>query len=120
MADHSDTGGTNGADTGTPEREVPPPDELVRRWTSAVVNTTHVPLSRSEVRELLTGFADALAAAVVAGPDAPTEVSSVGAQVGRDLVAAFISSPEALGSTVDILGRHLLSSAGIEDTAENR
>ncbi|MGH3623854.1 MAG: PAS domain S-box protein, partial [Sciscionella sp.] len=120
MADHSDTGGTNGADPSTPAREVPPPGELVRRWTSAVVNTTHVPLSRSEVRELLTGFANALAAAVIARPDAPTEVSSVGAQVGHELVANFISSPEALGSTVDILGKHLLDSAGIEDTEENR
>lgn len=120
MADHSETGDASGGACGMPTGGPAQPSELVRRWTPAVVNTTHVPLARSEVRELLTGFGDSLAAAVLAGPDAPPDVLNAGTRIGHELVAAYISSPEALGSTIELVGEYLLSSAGIAESTQNR
>ncbi|HEV2778440.1 MAG TPA: bifunctional diguanylate cyclase/phosphodiesterase [Actinophytocola sp.] len=81
---------------------------LVRTWLKAVVQTAFVPGGSEEIKTVLDDSLRQLAAALDADPfDA-----GVGYRVGAGLVAAQISSPEALGATLTLLGERLVAALG--------
>lgn len=92
------------------------PSVLIQRWAAAMAGSGNVPFSISEIRELLSGFADRLAAAVRTEPFSAAD----GNQVGAELVAANMAEPESLSATLRVLGEHMLESTGLADDAVNR
>ncbi|AHI00579.1 putative bifunctional diguanylate cyclase/phosphodiesterase [Kutzneria albida] len=86
--------------------------EFARLWTGAVITTSNVPLSRKELRGILTGFAEVLAESLRrADPEAVTEI-------GRGLVAAQLVGPHALDATLRVVGRSLPAAAGLPQCPE--
>ncbi|MGH3646486.1 MAG: putative bifunctional diguanylate cyclase/phosphodiesterase, partial [Micromonosporaceae bacterium] len=81
---------------------------FAQAWARAVVGTSYIPMTASELREFLGGLADRLAEALLAEPfsDQP------GYEIGRALVAAHFTSPVTLGETIGVLGSRFV--AGLE------
>ncbi|MFI9384778.1 putative bifunctional diguanylate cyclase/phosphodiesterase [Kutzneria sp. NPDC052558] len=84
--------------------------DLARQWTSAVLPTSNVPLSRGELQVILTGFAELLTSALRAEEFDPTPAC----EVGRGLVASQLVGPKALDATIRVLG-HQLRPAAADD-----
>jgi diguanylate cyclase len=74
-------------------------------WARAMAGTSYVRLTASEIRLRLHGFAERLAEVLVSEPFRAAPAY----QVGTDLVAADFTAPEAVGRTVALLSRRLLS-----------
>jgi PAS domain S-box-containing protein/diguanylate cyclase (GGDEF)-like protein len=81
--------------------------DLARQWTSAVLPTSNVPLSRGELQVILTGFAELLTGALRTEEFDHTQA----AEVGRGLVASQLVGPKALDATIRVLGRQLRPAA---------
>jgi diguanylate cyclase (GGDEF)-like protein len=97
-----------------PLRVVPPETRLAamaRLWARVVARTSFVPEGRSAARAVLE---DALRTIVDALTEEPFEPGR-GRAIGRTLVACHISSPKALGDSIDLLGGRLLDELGIDD-----
>jgi diguanylate cyclase (GGDEF)-like protein len=69
------------------------------------VGTSYVSMTRAETEEYLRGLTGRLAAAL----RAPSFVAMPGYEIGTDLVAADLDSPEGLGRTVAVMHDRLLS-----------
>jgi diguanylate cyclase (GGDEF)-like protein len=80
-------------------------DAFTRAWTRVVTGQTVLRHSREEVYALLERFARRLAEALHAEPFA----AAPGRQLGADLVAAGIATPELLGGTTMLIGRRFLT-----------
>ncbi|HKN97375.1 MAG TPA: bifunctional diguanylate cyclase/phosphodiesterase [Pseudonocardiaceae bacterium] len=97
-----------------PLRVVPPETRLsalARLWARVVARSSFVPQGRATARAVLE---DALRTIVAALTEEPFD-STVGREIGRTLVASHISSPKALGDSIDLLGGRLLDELGIAD-----
>jgi PAS domain S-box-containing protein/diguanylate cyclase (GGDEF)-like protein len=81
--------------------------EFARLWTAAVLPTSNVPLSRSELTTILTGFAELLICSLRAQEFDPAQVT----EVGRGLVATQLAGPRALDATIRVLGAQLRDEA---------
>ncbi|MEV4826756.1 bifunctional diguanylate cyclase/phosphodiesterase [Micromonospora sp. NPDC049257] len=83
--------------------------EFVTAWATALHRAHYVPISAEQRHRIVTGLADRLVTAVLAGPGGPGE----GRRIGADLVAAGFGSPEALGGTIAVLTSRLLGDLGV-------
>ncbi|MBV8933528.1 MAG: EAL domain-containing protein [Kutzneria sp.] len=90
--------------------------EFAREWTSAAVATSTVPMSRAELRGILTGFAESLAVLVrERSADLQPAVD-----VGTGLVSAQLVGSQALEASLRVVGRRLLPALGLtEDEAHS-
>jgi len=83
---------------------------LAGLWARRLAGVTFVPDGRARTREMLANVLSRLVTALTTEPfDA-----GVGYQVGRDLVAGHVSSPQALGRTIDLLSGRLLADLAID------
>ncbi|HEX3650717.1 MAG TPA: hypothetical protein VHV49_20020, partial [Pseudonocardiaceae bacterium] len=99
---------------GAPLRVVPPETRLAtmaRLWSRVVARSSFVPEGRSTARAVLANSLRSIVEALTAEPFDPGQ----GHEIGRTLVASHISSPRALGDSIDLLGGRLLDELGIED-----
>jgi diguanylate cyclase (GGDEF)-like protein/PAS domain S-box-containing protein len=85
---------------------------LAREWAVAAINTSHSPVSRSDIELVLTGIATHLAALLRADPFDPRPA----AEDGRRLVAENLNTSAALNATLSLLGARLLGAAGLPAT----
>ncbi|HEY1573635.1 MAG TPA: bifunctional diguanylate cyclase/phosphodiesterase [Pseudonocardiaceae bacterium] len=95
-------------------RVVPPETRLsamARLWARVVARSSFVPEGRSTARAVLENALRALVDALTSDSFDPTR----GRAIGRALVASHISSPKALGDSIDLLGGRLLDELGIDD-----
>ncbi|AOS62107.1 putative bifunctional diguanylate cyclase/phosphodiesterase [Actinoalloteichus hymeniacidonis] len=69
-----------------------------------MTRTTYIPLERSDIERQLGRFLDRLRAALRVEPFATT----VGTEVGHQLVDGHFTGPDSLGRTTELLGPHLL------------
>jgi PAS domain S-box-containing protein/diguanylate cyclase (GGDEF)-like protein len=83
--------------------------EFARQWTSAVIPTSNIPMSRTEVQAILAGFAELLADSL-----RQNEFATVPAfEVGKSLVSMQLVGRHALEATVKVLGKALLPALGL-------
>ncbi|HEX5117990.1 MAG TPA: bifunctional diguanylate cyclase/phosphodiesterase [Pseudonocardiaceae bacterium] len=95
-------------------RVVPPETRLsamARLWARVVARSSFVPAGRATARAVLENALRAVVDAVTGEPFDPTR----GREIGRTLVASHISSPKALGDSIDLLAGRLLDELGIDD-----
>lgn len=79
------------------------PTALAREWAAAVSGTAHLPMERAELTAFLAGLTRQLLARLAGGP----EDRCPGQDIGAQLVAGHLATPEALGRTVELLARRL-------------
>ncbi|HEX3590258.1 MAG TPA: bifunctional diguanylate cyclase/phosphodiesterase [Pseudonocardiaceae bacterium] len=99
----------------TPARDGAMLDDLARSWARAVARSSFLVDGQGAARVVLGEALRTLLDAVTTEPFDP----GTGRVVGHDLVAKHISSPRALGDSIDLLGARLLPDVG-RDTAANR
>jgi diguanylate cyclase (GGDEF)-like protein len=85
--------------------------EFTRAWARILAGTCYVPMTRAERDEFLGSQAARLASALTAEPFSTT----VGYDVGTELVRADFAAPEALGGTVKVLDERFLTDLGLTD-----
>ncbi len=104
-------GGPDPAEAPDPADDVEGLADFVEVWAEALVRTSFVPMSLTEVRGHLHGLAARLVAAATREPFDP----ALAQDVGRALVAAHFTGAEALGRSIDLIGTWLLarSQAGL-------
>jgi diguanylate cyclase (GGDEF)-like protein len=91
--------------------------EFTRAWARILAGTCYVPMIRAERDEFLGGLAARLASALTAEPFTTT----VGYDVGTELVNADFAAPEALGGTVKVLDERFLTDLCLtDDSARSR
>jgi diguanylate cyclase (GGDEF)-like protein len=82
---------------------------FARAWAKAVAGTSYLPMTRSQLEDLLCRLAERLAGALSSDPFD----QRAGQQVGADLVAAHIASAEGLGRTLEVIQLRLLPDLGL-------
>ncbi|MET0136356.1 MAG: EAL domain-containing protein [Kibdelosporangium sp.] len=87
---------------------------LARKWACAITATAYVSLSRDELEDELHDLLDRLYAALRSEPSGSEAV----AHVTERLSAMNSSDPGTLRSTVDVLGRSLLSQSELRDVEQ--
>jgi diguanylate cyclase (GGDEF)-like protein len=98
-------------------REPPPAAIFARAWVKAVCGTSYVPMTRAELERRLLACTERLAAALTSEP---IEVRT-GYEIGIELVAMHLASPEAVGRTVEVIQLRLLRDLGLaSDDARDR
>ncbi|HEX2417192.1 MAG TPA: bifunctional diguanylate cyclase/phosphodiesterase [Micromonosporaceae bacterium] len=85
-------------------------DQFARRWAGAVIGTSFVPLSASEIRRFLTRLTGRLADALLAEPFDP----ALGRAVGQALIEAHFVSPATLEATLGVLDAACIEELGID------
>ena len=85
-------------------------------WAHALMGTSYVPMTSSEVEGRLRGYTERLVEVLVSEPFNVAEIRGVGA----DLVAVHFTSAESLARTVDLVGEELLSVLRLPETDEWR
>jgi diguanylate cyclase (GGDEF)-like protein len=102
----------------TDSTEAPPPASagegpgtgaFARAWAKAVSGTSYLPMTQAELEAFLRGLTGRLAEALRAEPLSP----QCGYQIGADLVAAHITSAEALGRTIEVIDLRLIRDLGM-------
>ena len=84
---------------------------MVQTWVQVVTRTDFVPGGRAHTCAVLEDSLRRLVAALIAEPFDATRAY----QVGRDLVAAQIASPRALGGSITLFSHQLLAELDISD-----
>ncbi|WP_329111412.1 EAL domain-containing protein [Micromonospora sp. NBC_01699] len=90
---------------------------FARAWAKAVAGTSYLPMTQSQLEELLQRLTGDLADALQSEPfDLRT-----GHRVGAALVAAHVASAEGLGRTIEVIQLRLLRDLGLsQDDAQDR
>lgn len=83
--------------------------QFARIWAEALDTTSYVPLTPSEINDLLARMTIRLAEGLRGDPFDP----SLGSDIGAGLVDADFTAPETLGRTIGLLGNHLLDTLGL-------
>ena len=78
-------------------------DELVRRWTAALITTAYVPASRDAIEDLVGRLLDMLLDTLRAKDFSPDAAAEVGAR----LVSEQFAGPASLSRTVEVLATDL-------------
>ncbi|MGH3906235.1 MAG: putative bifunctional diguanylate cyclase/phosphodiesterase, partial [Pseudonocardiaceae bacterium] len=76
---------------------------FAREWAQTVTSTSYIALNRAELETLLGGYARTLQEALCSEPFCAEPAADVGAQ----MVAAHLTTPETLRRTVELIGRLL-------------
>jgi diguanylate cyclase (GGDEF)-like protein/PAS domain S-box-containing protein len=87
----------------TRDKSLPTPERLARAWAHAVSPTSYVATSQDELATHLIDLAARLLMAARAEPFDPKPAQ----EVGKALVAAHFTQPEALDRSLSVLGTHL-------------
>ncbi|RKR87276.1 diguanylate cyclase/phosphodiesterase [Micromonospora pisi] len=90
---------------------------FARAWAKAVTGTSYLPMTQTQLEELLQQLTAELADALQSEPfDLRT-----GHRVGAALVAAHVASAEGLGRTIEVIQLRLLRDLGLgQDDAQDR
>ena len=90
---------------------------FARAWAKAVSGTSYLPMTQSQLEEILQRLTDRLAQAMRAEPFD----LRIGQQVGAELVQAHIASAEGLGRTVEVIQLRLVRDLDlVVDDVEDR
>lgn len=90
---------------------------FARAWAKAVSGTSYLPMTQSQLEEMLQRLTDRLAQALRAEPFD----LRIGQQVGAELVQAHIASAEGLGRTVEVIQLRLVRDLDlVVDDVEDR
>ncbi len=93
------------------------PGVFARAWAKAVSGTSYLPMTQSQLEEMLQRLTDRLAQALRAEPFD----LRIGQQVGAELVQAHIASAEGLGRTVEVIQLRLVRDLDlVVDDVEDR
>ena len=93
------------------------PGVFARAWAKAVSGTSYLPMTQSQLEEILQRLTDRLAQAIRAEPFD----LRIGQQVGAELVQAHIASAEGLGRTVEVIQLRLVRDLDlVVDDVEDR
>ncbi|WP_177154560.1 MULTISPECIES: putative bifunctional diguanylate cyclase/phosphodiesterase [Actinosynnema] len=84
-------------------------ESFARTWATAVIGSSYVPMTRSEVVEHLRALTEVLVAALLATPFRPAP----GHEIGARLVEAHFTGTDTLGRTVQLMGDDLCAELGI-------
>ncbi|MFI9811123.1 putative bifunctional diguanylate cyclase/phosphodiesterase [Saccharothrix variisporea] len=84
-------------------------ESFARTWATAVIGSSYVPMTRTEVAEHLQALTEVLVHALYASPFR----TAPGYEIGARLVEAHFTGTDTLGRTVQLLGDDLLSELGI-------
>jgi diguanylate cyclase (GGDEF)-like protein len=84
---------------------------LARDWAAAIAGISCIPMEHTELEALLAGFTDRLARHLDQEPDDPR----LGEEIGAELVAAHVATPEGIGRTIELLAARLPAAAGCPD-----
>ncbi|MEU5691320.1 EAL domain-containing protein [Actinosynnema sp. NPDC020468] len=84
-------------------------ESFARTWATAVIGSSYVPMTRTEVAEHLQALTEVLVHALHASPFR----TAPGYEIGARLVEAHFTGTDTLGRTVQLLGDDLLSELGI-------
>ncbi|WP_184675262.1 putative bifunctional diguanylate cyclase/phosphodiesterase [Saccharothrix violaceirubra] len=84
-------------------------ESFARTWATAVIGSSYVPMTRTEVAEHLRSLTEVLVHALHASPFR----TAPGYEIGARLVEAHFTGTDTLGRTVQLLGDDLLSELGI-------
>jgi diguanylate cyclase (GGDEF)-like protein/PAS domain S-box-containing protein len=87
-----------------------------RRWAAALIDTSHVPLPRIEVEDMIQDLTGALVDMLGAERFQPEQATAA----GERLVAEYFTGPTALGDSLRIIGRELLAASGLPDDDRHR
>ncbi|MFI9006931.1 putative bifunctional diguanylate cyclase/phosphodiesterase [Actinosynnema sp. NPDC053489] len=85
-------------------------ESFARTWATAVIGSSYVPMTRSEVAEHLQALTEVLVHALHASPFR----TAPGYEIGARLVEAHFTGTDTLGRTVQLLGDDLLGELGIQ------
>jgi diguanylate cyclase (GGDEF)-like protein/PAS domain S-box-containing protein len=78
-------------------------------WTSAILGTSYVPMSRDEVMDLLDELTSQLVTALLAEPFVPDAAKEAGAR----LVSAHFTGSTTIEKSVQVVGERLLDELGL-------
>jgi diguanylate cyclase (GGDEF)-like protein/PAS domain S-box-containing protein len=92
-----------------PDQPVPDGHPFAGVWTSAILGTSYVPMSRDEVVALLNELTSQLVTALLAEPFAPDAAREAGAR----LVTAHFTGSTTIEKTVQVVGERLLAELGL-------
>jgi diguanylate cyclase (GGDEF)-like protein len=95
--------------TGRPPAS-PSGDQFARRWAGAVIGTSFVPLSASEIQRFLSRLTERLADALLAEPFDP----ALARAVGQALIDAHFVSPATLEATLGVLDAECAEELGLD------
>jgi diguanylate cyclase (GGDEF)-like protein len=82
---------------------------FARAWAKAVAGTSYLPMTQTQLEELLQRLTGRLADALQSEPFDPR----TGYRVGGALVAAHVASAEGLGRTIEVIQLRLLRDLGL-------
>nr|BFE47509.1 cyclic Di-GMP phosphodiesterase RmdA [Saccharothrix mutabilis subsp. capreolus] len=84
-------------------------ESFARTWATAVIGSSYVPMTRTEVAEHLQALTEVLVHALHASPFR----TAPGYEIGARLVEAHFTGTDTLGRTIQLLGDDLLAELGI-------
>jgi diguanylate cyclase (GGDEF)-like protein len=84
---------------------------FARAWAKAIAGTSYLPMAETEIESFLITMTRRLEAALYAEPFS----LGTGYEIGADLVAAHVTSAEALGRTIEVIDGRLLRDLGLAD-----
>ncbi|WP_309109774.1 EAL domain-containing protein [Saccharothrix sp.] len=84
-------------------------ESFARTWATAVIGSSYVPMTRTEVAEHLQALTEVLVHALYASPFR----TAPGYEIGARLVEAHFTGTDTLGRTIQLLGDDLLGELGI-------
>ncbi|WP_456241635.1 putative bifunctional diguanylate cyclase/phosphodiesterase [Actinopolyspora lacussalsi] len=90
--------------------------DFAAAWSRALVGTSYVPMTGAEVEELLEGYTDQLAEALLSEP----QNTDAAREIGSELVSVHFTGAESLARTIENVGEHMLPAFGIAESPEMR